>query len=77
MGMFILGWLLTGAIFSFGFIVMKRGKYLTYGDLALAGGLSLCGPIGMLFVIITVCIRLMDRLERLDFWDTSVFKKDK
>jgi hypothetical protein len=77
MAMSILGWLLTGAIFSFGFIVMKRGKYLTYGDLALAGGLSLLGPIGMLFVIITVYVRFMDRLEQSYFWETPVFKKDK
>lgn len=77
MGMSILGWLLTGAIFSFGFIVMKRGKYLTYGDLALAGFISLFGPLVILLVIIAVYVRLMERLERLDFWETSVFKKDK
>lgn len=76
MGMFILGWLLTGAIFSFGGMVLIRRWYnekLTYGDLALAGFLSLLGPL----VIFMLIANLVSWLNTLTLWETPVFKKDR
>ena len=80
MAMFILGWLLTGAIFSFGGMVIIRrwcNRYLSYGDLALAGSLSIMGPIIILIYMFAAFRELNNRLDRSDFWETPVFKKDR
>lgn len=76
MAMFIIGWLLTGAIFSLGFVVIKRGKDLTYGDLGFGLTMSLCGPITAVAVCVAVCSLLISDFPK-DFWETPVFKKDK
>lgn len=72
MAMFIIGWLLTGAIFSLGFVVIKRGKDLTYGDLGFGLTMSLCGPISA----VAVCSLLIPDFSK-NFWETPVFKKDR
>lgn len=72
MAMFIIGWLLTGAIFSLSFVVIKRGKDLTYGDLAFGITMSLFGPISA----VAVCSLLIPDFPK-NFWETPVFKKDK
>jgi len=72
MGMFVIGWLLVGAIFSLGFVVIMRGKDLTYGDLAFGLTMSLCGPVSA----VAVCSILIPDLPK-NFWKTPVFKKDK
>ena len=72
MAMFIIGWLLTGAIFSLSFVVIKRGKDLTYGDLAFGITMSRFGPISA----VADCIILIPDFPK-NFWETPVFKKDK
>lgn len=81
MAMFVIGWFLTGAIFSFGGIVILRhwcNHELTYGDLFCAGGVSLFfGPFVIFGFVIAAYVELTNRLDRSNFWETPVFKKDK